>query len=116
MSDAEKAYQATPASTLEEEIMNPCIAKNDREWWAAAEIERLKKEALFTADTVLPDKDAEIERLRAALREIDQQRYTRRNTINPDNAFEHAISLNEKLIAVMDAARAALAEEKKDDR
>lgn len=35
---------------------------------AKAEIERLKKEALFTADTVLPDKDAEIERLRAALR------------------------------------------------
>ena len=43
MSDAEKAYQATPASTLEEEIMNPCIAKNEREWWAAAEIERLRK-------------------------------------------------------------------------
>ena len=57
----------------------------------------------------------EITRLRAALEWINQQRYTRRNTINPDNAFEHAISLNEKLIAVMDAARAALAEEKKDD-
>ena len=42
MSDAEKAYQATPASTLEEEIINPCIAKNEREWWAAAEIERLR--------------------------------------------------------------------------
>ena len=87
MSDAEKAYQATPASTLEEEIMNPCIAKNEREWWAAAEIEKL----------------------RAALREIDHARYTDRNTINPDNAFQHAISLNEKLIAVMDIARAALA-------
>ncbi len=55
---------------------------------------------------------AEIERLRAALREIDHARYTDRNTINPDNAFEHAVALNEKLIAVMDAARAALAEEK----
>lgn len=53
----------------------------------------------------------EIERMRAALEWINQQRYTRRNTINPDNAFEHAISLNEKLIAVMDAARAVLAEE-----
>jgi len=42
MSDAEKAYQATPASTLEEQIMNPCIAKNEREWWAAVEIERLR--------------------------------------------------------------------------
>lgn len=94
MSDAEKAYQATPASTLEEQIMNPCIAKNEREWWAAAEIERL----------------------RAALREIDHARYTDRNTINPDRAFDHAVSLNEKLIAVMDIARAALAEENKDDR
>ena len=51
---------------------------------------------------------ARIEQLEAALREIDQARYTGRNTINPDNAFEHAISLNEKLIAVMDIARAAL--------
>jgi hypothetical protein len=51
-------------------------------------------------------------RLRAALREIDQSRYTKRNTINPDNAFKTAIALNEKLIAVMDIARAALAEEK----
>jgi hypothetical protein len=42
MSDAEKAYQSTPASTLEEQIMNPCIAKNEREWWAAAEIELLR--------------------------------------------------------------------------
>jgi hypothetical protein len=58
----------------------------------------------------------EIERMRAALEWINQQRYTGRNTINPDNAFEHAISLNEKLIAVMDIARAALAEENKDDR
>jgi hypothetical protein len=54
----------------------------------------------------------EIERMRAALREIDHARYTGRNTINPDNAFENAISLNEKLIAVMDAARAALEQEK----
>ena len=58
----------------------------------------------------------EIKRLRAALEWINQQRYTGRNTINPANAFEHAIALNEKLIAVMDIARAALAEEKKDDR
>jgi len=61
----------------------------------------------------LKEAKAEIERLRAALREIDQARYTRRNTISPDNAFEHAISLNEKLIAVMDIARAALTQENK---
>jgi predicted trehalose synthase len=58
-----------------------------------SEIERLKKEALFTADTVLPDKDAEIERLRAALREIA--------------SWEPGASA---------VARAALAQEKKDDR
>jgi hypothetical protein len=62
MSDAEKAYQATPASTLKEEIMNPCIAKNEREWWAAAEIERLSN----ANDTVWADN----ERLRAALLKI----------------------------------------------
>jgi hypothetical protein len=55
---------------------------------------------------------ADNERLRAALRDIDHARYTGRNTINPDNAFQHAISLNEKLIAVMDIARAALIEDK----
>jgi len=71
---------------------------------AKAEIERLSS----ANDNVWSDN----ERLRAALREIDHARYTGRNTINPDNAFEHAISLNEKLIAVMDAARAALAQEK----
>jgi hypothetical protein len=64
----------------------------------------------------LKEAKAEIKRLRAALREIDHARYTGRNTISPDNAFENAIALNEKLITVMDAARAALAEEKKDDR
>jgi hypothetical protein len=63
MSDAEKAYQATPASTLEEQIMNPCIAKNEREWWAAAEIERLRAaldvvraSGLLIGSTTLHDK------------------------------------------------------------
>jgi hypothetical protein len=45
------------------------------------------------------------------MREINHARYTDRNTINPDNAFEHAVALNEKLIAVMDIARAALTQE-----
>jgi len=69
-------------------------------------------DALFdekTADTITTLR-ATNERLRAALREIDHARYTGRNTISPDNAFEHAIALNEKLIAVMDIARAALKE------
>jgi len=91
---------------------------------AAAEIERLNRELDDVWDDLAIQREdnasfgdafkrmtSEIERLRAALREIDHARYTRRNTINPDNAFENAISLNEKLIAVMDIARAALAEE-----
>ncbi len=80
-----------------------------------SEIERLRDD-LAHADAKGQENDKLLwgtikdnERLRAALREIDHARYTGRNTINPDNAFEHAISLNEKLIAVMDIARAALA-------
>ena len=38
------AYEATPSDTLREQIMNPCIPKNEREWWAAREIERLTAE------------------------------------------------------------------------
>jgi hypothetical protein len=71
---------------------------------AAAEIERLSE-----ANTQVW---ADNERLRAALREIHHARYTGRNTINPDSSYEHAIALNEKFIAVMDIARAALAEER----
>lgn len=96
---------------------------------AADEIERLNRELDDVWDALAIQREdnasfgdafkrmtSEIERLRAALREVHHARYTGRNTINPDNAFEHAISLNEKLIAVMDIARAALAEEKKDAR
>jgi len=78
--------------------------------------EEMQLELEHTLKTMreLKEAKAEIKRLRAALRNIDQLRYTRRNTISPDNAFEHAVSLNEKLIAVMDIARAALAQEKQD--
>lgn len=57
------------------------------------------------------DAAAEIERLRAALREINQQRYTGRHTINLENAYERAVALNAKLLAVMDIARTALKED-----
>jgi chromosome segregation ATPase len=58
---------------------------------------------------------ADNERLRAALAWIDQQRYTDRSTINPANGYDRAVALNEKLLAVMDAARAALTQEKPND-
>lgn len=68
------------------------------------------REARATLGPLLADAAARIEQLEAALREINQQRYTGRNTINLDNAYEMAIALNAKLLAVMDTARAALEE------
>ena len=51
-----------------------------------------------------------IEQLEAALREIDQARYTGRCTINPTNGYDQAVALNKKLVGVMNIARAALEE------
>ena len=39
----ESAYAARARSQLEREIMSPSVAKNDREWWAMNEIERLRE-------------------------------------------------------------------------
>ena len=49
-----------------------------------------------------------IEQLEAALREIDQARYTGRCTINPANGYDQAVALNKKLVGVMNIARAVL--------
>jgi hypothetical protein len=38
-------HEATPHEQLEKQIMDSTIPKNEREWWAAAEIERLNAEA-----------------------------------------------------------------------
>ena len=55
MSDAfGKENRATPAATLEQEILDPNHPKNEREWWAA--------------DTIIALR-AEVEKLRAALHE-----------------------------------------------
>ena len=54
MSDIEKAYQATPAATLEQQIMDPNFPKNEREWWAAARIEQLEA-ALLTGVCMLSE-------------------------------------------------------------
>jgi hypothetical protein len=46
-----KANRATPAATLEQKILDPNHPKNDREWWAADEITRLRAEvASLTID------------------------------------------------------------------
>ncbi len=36
--------KARERETLERQIMDPCIAKNDAEWWAMREIEKLRAE------------------------------------------------------------------------
>jgi hypothetical protein len=43
--------QATPNATLEQQILDSRIPKNEREWWAAREIEKLRAElAALRAD------------------------------------------------------------------
>lgn len=44
MSDGDKCYAATPAETLEQHILDSRIAKNESEWWAHKEINRLRAE------------------------------------------------------------------------
>jgi hypothetical protein len=42
MIDDKKPFQATPAATLEQHVMDARIAKSEAEWWASREIERLR--------------------------------------------------------------------------
>ena len=44
MDDSKAGYQATPSATLEQQMMDACAPKNEREWWAFAEIGRLRAE------------------------------------------------------------------------
>ena len=57
---------------------------------------------------IVKEQAVRIEQLEAALREIDQARYTGRCTINPANGYDQAVALNKKLVGVMNIARAAL--------
>ncbi len=42
MSDHPPAKVPTPATTLEQQIMDSSFPKSEREWWAQGEIERLR--------------------------------------------------------------------------
>jgi len=42
MSDLHHPGKPRDKATLEQQIMDSCIAKNDAEWWAMREIERLR--------------------------------------------------------------------------
>jgi hypothetical protein len=43
MSDDKTANTATPRAELQRQIMNASTPKNEREWWARNEIERLRE-------------------------------------------------------------------------
>lgn len=60
MSDAvNKAHQATPAATLEQQIMDPNFPKNEREWWAAARIQQLETALrVFACDCTISERCA----------------------------------------------------------
>ena len=111
-------YETLPVTTMDHVLLAHAAAEIER---LRAEVERLGSELTdaytdlnsarqdngsFTAE--FKHLQAEVERLRAALAWIDQQRYTRRDTINPANGYDRAVALNEKLISVMDAAIRAL--------
>jgi chromosome segregation ATPase len=70
--------QATPKAELGRQIMDPSVPKNEREWWAAAEIARLRAELAASrrqerercaqiAANALGRAEAEIERLQGRL-------------------------------------------------
>lgn len=44
MSDEQITAEATPDGELRRQILSPCVAKNEREWWAARTIEKLEFE------------------------------------------------------------------------
>lgn len=65
MDDAKNTYKVpTPQDSLESQIMDPNFPKNEREWWAAAEITRLR---------------AEVEALRADAPDAQRFRWMRDN-------------------------------------
>jgi hypothetical protein len=63
-------HKATPRAELERQIMDPNIPKNEREWWAAAEIERLR-EVCKDKTILLKDAYAQNERLRLRVKDLE---------------------------------------------
>lgn len=62
-----KEYQATPVLTLERQIMDVNVPKNEREWWASKEIEVLREEIRHNRQEtciLIEQLDDEIEKLR----------------------------------------------------
>ena len=52
MSDEQITAEATPAGELRRQILSQCVAKNEREWWAARTIEKLEFELNAANDRI----------------------------------------------------------------
>lgn len=94
-SDGQGCYSTCPT------MLQARVAELEAEvaWHKDASARRIKAEAVILR---------RVQELEAALQGIDQQRYTDRSTITPDNAFEQWARLNADLVAIMDKARAVL--------
>ena len=101
MDDSKAGYQATPSATLEQQMMDACAPKNEREWWAFAEIGRLR---------------AEVEVLRADAERWEHARsiacFTEDRDMGPGGWWTVAVHVKRRpaantIDAAVDAARAA---------
>ncbi len=100
MNPPDQPCQATPAGDLRQQIMDSRVPKNEREWWASREIEKLERE-LAETERLRFGADADRRRLRAQLAAIEE-----------DGTEEHnaAVGLRQKLVAVLDRAEKAEAD------
>ena len=58
MNDEQITAEATPAGELRRQILSQCVAKNEREWWAARTIEKLEFELNAANDRIKRLEDA----------------------------------------------------------
>ena len=114
MGDVKNGYQATPNATLEQQMMDACAPKNEREWWAFAEIGRLRAEVealRADAERLTGERDVAIGMLAYWCVAVDQ------NGTGWDDWDEHykdamyrPCPIRELLDKEIDAARAAQGE------
>jgi chromosome segregation ATPase len=71
MNPPDQPCQATPAGDLRQQIMDSRVPKNEREWWASREIEKLERE-LAETERLRFGADADRRRLRCELAAASQ--------------------------------------------
>jgi hypothetical protein len=80
MNPPDQPCQATPAGDLRQQIIDSRVPKNEREWWASREIEKLERELTeterlrFGADADRRRLRAEVERWKTVAAEMSQER------------------------------------------